>query len=92
LIKHDRGAAVRARLLNQAHAQKRPFQEFLQYYSMERFLYRLSGSRNAEQFVLKGALLLTAWRHRSRAPRWILISWGERATKIEIQPNEVQTI
>lgn len=62
MTKHDLGASVRARLLNQAHAQKRPFQELLQYYSMERFLYRLSRSRNAEQFVLKGALLLTAWR------------------------------
>ena len=62
MTKHDLGASVRARLLNQAHAQKRPFQELLQYYAMERFLYRLSRSRNAEQFILKGALLLTAWR------------------------------
>jgi len=62
LTKHDLGASVRARLLNQAHAQKRPFQELLQYYAMERFLYRLSRSRDAEQFILKGALLLTAWR------------------------------
>ena len=53
---------MRARLLNQAHAQKRPFQELLQYYAMERFLYRLSRSRDPEQFILKGALLLTAWR------------------------------
>jgi hypothetical protein len=56
LTKHDLGASVRARLLNQAHAQKRPFQELLQYYSMERFLYRLSRSRNAEQFVLKATV------------------------------------
>ncbi len=53
MTKHDLGASVRARLLNQAHAQNRPFQELLQYYSMERFLYRLSRSRNAEQFVFK---------------------------------------
>ncbi len=45
---------MRARLLNQAYAQKRPFQELLQYYGMERFLYRLSRSRDAEQFILKG--------------------------------------
>ncbi|HLA90973.1 MAG TPA: nucleotidyl transferase AbiEii/AbiGii toxin family protein [Gemmatimonadaceae bacterium] len=30
-------------------------------YAVERFLYRLSRSRHAEQFVLKGALLLLAW-------------------------------
>lgn len=56
------GASVRQRLLNQARAQERSFQELLQYYAMERFLYRLSKSRHAEQFILKGALLLTAWR------------------------------
>jgi len=53
---------VRQRLLNQARSQDRPFQELLQYYAMERFLYRLSRSEYAEKFVLKGALLLTAWR------------------------------
>ena len=30
-------------------------------YGVERFLYRLSLSRHAEQFVLKGALLLLVW-------------------------------
>lgn len=58
----DLGASVRQLLLNQARAQERPFQELLQYDAMERFLYRLSKSRHAEQFILKGALLLTAWR------------------------------
>ncbi len=32
-------ASVHARLQNQARASKRPFQELLQYYAMERFLY-----------------------------------------------------
>ena len=58
----DLGASVRQRLLNQARAQEKPFQELLQYYAMERFLYRLSKSRYAETFILKGALLLAAWR------------------------------
>ena len=35
-------ASVQARLQNHARATKRPFQELLQYYAMERFLYRLS--------------------------------------------------
>jgi hypothetical protein len=34
-------ASVQARLQNHARAMKRPFQELLQYYAMERFLYRL---------------------------------------------------
>ena len=54
-------ASVHARLLNQAKAEGRPFNELLQYYAMERFLYRLSRSENAEQFVLKGALMLQFW-------------------------------
>jgi len=58
----DLGASVRQRLLDQARAQARPFQEVLQYYAMERFLYRLAKSPFADRFVLKGALLLTAWR------------------------------
>ena len=35
-------ASVRQRLLNKARADQRPFSELLQYYAMERFLYRLS--------------------------------------------------
>jgi hypothetical protein len=40
----DLGASVRQRLLNQARSQGRPFQELLQYFAMERFLYRLATS------------------------------------------------
>jgi Nucleotidyl transferase AbiEii toxin, Type IV TA system len=58
----DLGASVRQRLLNQARSQGRPFQEVLQYFTMERFLYRLAKSVVADRFILKGALLLTAWR------------------------------
>jgi hypothetical protein len=58
----DVGASVRQRLLNQSRARERPFQELLQYFAMERFLYRLSKSGFSDRFVLKGALLLTAWR------------------------------
>ncbi|MGB5281020.1 MAG: nucleotidyl transferase AbiEii/AbiGii toxin family protein, partial [Arenicellales bacterium] len=55
-------ASVRQRLLNLARSDKRPFNELLQYYAMERFLYRLSLSAHAERFILKGALMLRAWK------------------------------
>ncbi|MBE1426530.1 hypothetical protein H4684_003196 [Desulfomicrobium macestii] len=55
-------ASVRQRLLNRAHHDDRPFNELLQYYAMERFLYRLSRSAHADRFVLKGALMLRVWR------------------------------
>ena len=53
--------SVHARLLNRAEAETRPFNELLQYYAMERFLYRLSRSEHAEHFILKGALMLQLW-------------------------------
>lgn len=56
------GASVRQRLLNHGKATGKPFSEVLQYYAMERFLYRLSVSPHADKFLLKGALLLTAWQ------------------------------
>jgi hypothetical protein len=55
-------ASVRQRLLNRARDDKRPFNELLQYYAMERFLYRLSRSDHASRFILKGALMLRVWR------------------------------
>jgi hypothetical protein len=54
-------ASVHARLAERARKTERPFQELLQYYAMERFLYRLSKSPHSDRFVLKGALMLRAW-------------------------------
>ncbi len=54
-------ASVRQRLLNRSKLDRRSFNELLQYYAMERFLYRLSISNHAQRFILKGALMLRAW-------------------------------
>lgn len=54
-------ASVQARLQNRARETSRPFQELLQYYAMERFLYRLSKTPHRTSFVLKGALMLYVW-------------------------------
>jgi hypothetical protein len=43
------GASVRQRLLDKARAEKRPFQELLQYCAMERFLYHLAQSPHAKR-------------------------------------------
>jgi hypothetical protein len=64
----DIGASVRQRLLNKSRTQGRPFQELLQYFAMERFLYRLAKSPYSDRFVSKGALLLTAWGAPQSAP------------------------
>jgi len=63
-------ASIHQRLLNKARQNRRPFNEILQYYAIERFLYRLSQSDHAGQFVLKGALLFRVWNDEdSRATR-----------------------
>jgi hypothetical protein len=48
----DLAASVRQRLLNRARADESPFAELLQYYAMERFLFRLSVSPHARRFGL----------------------------------------
>ncbi len=53
--------SIHRRLLNRAREEGRPFNELLQYYAIERFLYRLAKSRHARKFVLKGALLVLSW-------------------------------
>jgi predicted nucleotidyltransferase component of viral defense system len=61
-------ASTQARLKNEAERQGRPFAEMLQYYGMERFLYRLSRSQYVDKFVLKGGLLLYGWNVPLRRP------------------------
>jgi hypothetical protein len=64
----DVAASVRRRLMDAAKESGRPFQEVLEYYAMERFLYRLARSPHAGRFVLKGALLLRAWGGAASRP------------------------
>ena len=54
-------ASVHQRLLNIARKTDRPFDEVLQYFAMERFLYRLGQTDHVDSFVLKGALLFRIW-------------------------------
>lgn len=76
-------ASVRQRLLNRAKETHRPFDELLQYYAMERFLYRLSRSEHRDKFVLKGALMFVVWEGpQSRATRDIDLA-GKTKNSIE---------
>ena len=61
-------ASILARLRNQSDAINRPYAEVLQYFAMERFLYRLSKTNYAEKFVLKGGLLFYVWNLSMRRP------------------------
>ncbi len=64
-IKNIEGS-VRARLDNKRKELNIPFLEILRTYAMERFLYRLSKTDFAKDFVLKGALLFTVWDVRDQ--------------------------
>jgi predicted nucleotidyltransferase component of viral defense system len=50
-------ASILARLKNKADESGLFFNETLQYYGMERFLYRLSKTPHANDFILKGGLM-----------------------------------
>jgi len=54
-------ASIHARLLNGAKARGESFDQALQYFAIERFLYRLSKTEWAERFIVKGAIMLRAW-------------------------------
>lgn len=59
--KTNLGESVRQKLKNLSLQRNRPFDEILRYYAMERFLYRLSISRHAQKFFLKGGLMFKVW-------------------------------
>ncbi|MBU6297376.1 MAG: nucleotidyl transferase AbiEii/AbiGii toxin family protein [Alphaproteobacteria bacterium] len=55
------GASVRAPLLNLSKASGQSFDLVLTRFALERLLFRISQSRHANRFVLKGAMLLVSW-------------------------------
>jgi predicted nucleotidyltransferase component of viral defense system len=61
-------ASVRARLLNLCKQTGDDFQSILTRYAIERFLYRLGISDQADQFILKGAMLFVAWQGNLHRP------------------------
>lgn len=61
-------ASIHARLANEARRLGRPFNEILQYYGMERFLYRLFKTKYADSFILKGGLIFYGWGISLRRP------------------------
>ena len=76
-------ASVHQLLLNKARQTNRPFNELLQYYVMERFLYRLSRSPHAAMFILKGALMFTAWKLEAYRPTMDIDLLGKTANDVD---------
>jgi predicted nucleotidyltransferase component of viral defense system len=61
-------ASVRARLQNLAKQRDIPFDLILARFAVERLLYRLSQSKHAHQFLLKGAMLFAIWTPDAHRP------------------------
>lgn len=55
-------ASIYQKLLNLARSENRPLNEILQYYAIERFLYRFGTSRHRPNFILKGGQMLKVWK------------------------------
>lgn len=76
-------ASHRAKLLALAHERKENFQFLLGRWVVERFLFRLSQSEHADQFVLKGAMLFIAWEGKLHRPTKDLDLLGYGSPEVE---------
>ncbi len=76
-------ASVHQRLLNKAKDSSRPFNELLQHFSIERFIYRLSKSSHANRFILKGALMFSAWSGPGSRPTMDIDLLGKIENNLE---------
>lgn len=85
-------ASIHQRLLNKAAAEHRTFNELLQYYAIERFLYRLGESPHCRQFVLKGALVFLAWQAPLTRPTRDMDFLGFTSNSVENLIHIVQEV
>ena len=66
----NNAASIKARLRNLAAKEHKPYDYVQTHYMIERLLYRLSISKYADDFVLKGGLLLhVLFTEKARATR-----------------------
>jgi hypothetical protein len=61
-------ASVKARLLALAGQRDESFNLLVARFGVERLLYRLSQSRHADRFLLKGAMLFALWDEKAPRP------------------------
>ena len=85
-------ASIWAKLQNKAKETNRPFAEVLQYFGIERFLYRFSCSEYTNKFILKGALMFIVWHvpeRRSTLDIDFLARFNNQITNIEKMIKDV---
>ena len=85
-------ASVRQRLLNKARETNHSFSELVQYFAMERFLYRLSKSTCANKFILKGALMLAVWEAPLARPTMDIDMLGKFDNRMEAIVDMIRNV
>ena len=96
----DLSASIRQKLLNLSRERNEVFNLVLMRYALERLLYRLCQSAHAKEFVLKGAMLFTAWTEKFHRPTRDLDLLGhgnassehlqalfQKICKVEVEPD-----
>lgn len=90
--KRNLPASIHQRLLNKSYETGRSFNELLQYYGIERLLYRLSISEHAQLFTLKGALMFNVWGVPSMRPTRDIDLLGHTSNALESVTKIFKTI
>jgi hypothetical protein len=75
---------VHQRLLGRARETGQPFNELLQYFAIERFIYRLSKSAYVKSFILKGALMLPVWNGSASRPTMDIDFLGRMDNELDV--------
>lgn len=88
----DTAASVHQRLLNKARTSLRPFNELLQFFAIERFIYRLSQSSYADRFILKGALMLSVWGDQASHPTMDIDLLGSMDRSLEWTTSAIRAV
>jgi len=84
--------SVHQRLLNKAREAGRPFNELLQYFAIERFIYRLSMSPYAGKFIIKGALMFNVWIGLLSRPTKDIDLLGKMNNSIEVMTTVMKDV
>jgi hypothetical protein len=82
-MKKNLAASIHQRLLNLARSENRPLNELLQYFAIERFLYRLGQTKYRQVFVLKGAQMLRVWNAPAARPTMDIDLLGKVENNLE---------
>jgi len=85
-------ASVHQRLLDMARETDRPFNELLQHFAIERFIYRLSRSTHKKKFILKGALMLPVWSGSTSRPTMDIDCLGRMDNNLDLIASTARDI